>query len=151
RLKKVRSAGQFVPPSLEGTVVFPGFDGGGEWGGGAFDPQTGLFYINSNEMAWILRLVERPSAKDRPSGRSLYLSHCANCHGKDLHGNPPEFPSLVDIGEKYASSEIATVVRQGSGRMPAFAPLQGPAIRAIVRFLVAGEDIDVAAAPDIGL
>ena len=38
RLRQVRSAGQFVPPSLEGTVIFPGFDGGGEWGGAAFDP-----------------------------------------------------------------------------------------------------------------
>ncbi|HYM09763.1 MAG TPA: PQQ-binding-like beta-propeller repeat protein, partial [Bryobacterales bacterium] len=57
QLRKLRSAGQFVPPSFEGTVVFPGFDGGGEWGGGAFDPETGLFYVNANEMAWILRLL----------------------------------------------------------------------------------------------
>ena len=54
QLRKVRNAGAFVPPSLQGTVVFPGFDGGGEWGGASFDPETGLFYVNSNEMAWIL-------------------------------------------------------------------------------------------------
>ena len=46
RFRKVRSAGQFVPPSLQGTIVFPGFDGGGEWGGAAFDPETGLLYVN---------------------------------------------------------------------------------------------------------
>ena len=61
--EKIRSAGQFVPPSFEGTVVFPGFDGAAEWGGAAFDPATGLLYVNSNEMAWILRLVERPKAE----------------------------------------------------------------------------------------
>ena len=40
RLRQVRSAGQFVPPSTQGTVIFPGFDGGAEWGGAAFDPET---------------------------------------------------------------------------------------------------------------
>ena len=33
RFKKLRSAGQFIPPSTDGTIIFPGFDGGGEWGG----------------------------------------------------------------------------------------------------------------------
>ncbi len=67
RLRKVRSAGQFVPPSLEGTVIFPGFDGGGEWGGAAFDPASGWLYVNANEMPWILRLVEaaRQAAGER--------------------------------------------------------------------------------------
>ncbi len=51
RFRKVRSGPQFTPPGLEGAVVFPGFDGGGEWGGQAFDPETGLYYVNSNEMA----------------------------------------------------------------------------------------------------
>ena len=39
RLRQVRSNGQFVPPSTQGTVIFPGFDGGAEWGGSAFDPR----------------------------------------------------------------------------------------------------------------
>ena len=32
-------------------------DGGAEWGGPAYDPTTGLLYVNANEMAWVLRLV----------------------------------------------------------------------------------------------
>src|SRR5436190_2273160 len=50
RFKKLRSAGQFIPGSREGTIIFPGYDGGAEWGGSAFDPATGLLYVNSNEM-----------------------------------------------------------------------------------------------------
>ena len=75
RFRKVRSGGVFAPPSSEGTVVFPGFDGGGEWGGAAFDPESGLLYVNSNEMAWILRMVERktPSAGRRPRSVSSAL------------------------------------------------------------------------------
>ena len=41
RFKKSRAGGQFIPPSLEGTILLPGFDGGGEWGGSAHDPTRG--------------------------------------------------------------------------------------------------------------
>ena len=48
--RKLRSGGQFVPLTVgQDTVVFPGFDGGAEWGGQAFDPETGIFYVNANE------------------------------------------------------------------------------------------------------
>src|SRR5436190_2016111 len=109
RLRTLRNGGQFTPPSREGTVIFPGFDGGGEWGGAAFDPETSLLYVNSNEMAWVLRLVERPPAKARPSGQGLYLQYCASCHREDRRGTPPEFPSLIGIGEKYTASEVSRI------------------------------------------
>ncbi|HVN82434.1 MAG TPA: PQQ-binding-like beta-propeller repeat protein [Terriglobia bacterium] len=137
---KVRSGGQFTPPSLQGTVVFPGFDGGGEWGGPAFDPETGLLYVNSNEMAWILRLVKRPEVKGRTSGRDLYMANCANCHRSDLKGSPPEFPSLIKVGDKYTEDEISTVISKGAGRMSSFAHLEDAAIQAIVSYLVSGKD-----------
>ena len=41
QFRKLRSQGQWTPPSFEGTIIFPGFDGGAEWGGSAFDPETG--------------------------------------------------------------------------------------------------------------
>ena len=50
RFRRLISGPLFAPPSYKGTVVFPGFDGGGEWGGVAFDPETALLYVNSNEM-----------------------------------------------------------------------------------------------------
>jgi quinoprotein glucose dehydrogenase len=143
RLRTLRSGDQFTPPSHQGTVIFPGFDGGGEWGGAAFDPETGLLYVNSNEMAWVLRLVERPKPKERTSGRGLYLSHCANCHGKDLAGTPPEFPTLVRIGDKYEAPRISKLTRGGIGRMPGFAYLGHRGIEAITRYLVSGEDTPV--------
>jgi len=51
------ATGLFTPPSREGTIIFPGVDGGGEWGGAAFDPESALLYVNSNEMPWIMRLI----------------------------------------------------------------------------------------------
>ena len=118
RFRQIRSAGPFVAPSLQGTIVFPGFDGGGEWGGAAFDPASGLLYVNSNEMAWVLRLIERPKSEGRISGREMYVRNCVTCHRQDLRGTPPEFPSLVGIGDKYTQSELRAIVREGAGRMP---------------------------------
>ncbi|MFQ5740077.1 MAG: PQQ-binding-like beta-propeller repeat protein [Acidobacteriota bacterium] len=140
RFGRVRSGDQFTPPSLQGTVIFPGFDGGGEWGGGAFDPETGIFYVNSNEMAWILRLVERPPAGPLPSGRALYLEHCASCHKSDLSGSPPEFPSLSSLPKEGVTDEVEEIIHDGAGRMPGYAQLGGEAIRELTRYLISGQD-----------
>ena len=145
RLHKLRSAGQFVPPSFEGTVIFPGFDGGGEWGGAAFDPSSGWLYVNSNEMPWVLRLVNRP--KDgQTTARSLYIARCSGCHRQDLQGTPPEFPSLVGIAQRRTREQVAAIIRQGNGRMPAFPKLPADAFNAIVTYLLTGEDLEVAPA-----
>jgi len=144
-LRQLRSNGQFVPPSLQGTVILPGFDGGGEWGGAAFDASSGLLYVNANEMAWIMKLVERPSKSGGGStaGRQ-YAQKCAGCHGADRKGTPPEFPSLIGIGERHSDAEVETVIRKGNGRMPAFGNLQAAEVAAITRFITKGEDKEVA-------
>ncbi|HEX4231820.1 MAG TPA: PQQ-binding-like beta-propeller repeat protein [Bryobacteraceae bacterium] len=146
RFQKLRSAGQFVPPSREGTIIFPGFDGGGEWGGPAFDPQTGLLYVNANEMAWVLRLVPRESNAQAKTGKALYLNECAGCHRQDLAGSPPEFPSLQHIGDTLDENDVMTMMSQGSGRMPSFAHLGNQQLHAIMRYVVYREDVAVQAA-----
>ncbi|HEX5413328.1 MAG TPA: PQQ-binding-like beta-propeller repeat protein [Terriglobia bacterium] len=148
QLLKLRYGGQFIPPSREGTVIFPGFDGGGEWGGPAFDPTTGLLYVNANVMAWILRLVPRPRTRGLVNGRELYLSKCSNCHKANLAGSPPEFPSLKNIAKKYNESQVADIIRKGGGRMPAFAQIGGRPIEAIATYLVTGKQTMARAAWD---
>ena len=135
----LRKRGEFDPPSLQGTILFPGMDGGGEWGGVAVDPRSGLLYVNANEMAWTVRLAERKMPDDRPaSGKDLYLRLCASCHRADLRGNPPEFPSLVALAARRSVDEVAAVVRDGRGRMPGNAQLHPAVRRAIVRYVVSG-------------
>ncbi len=140
---KVNSGGQFIPPSLRGTIIFPGYDGGGEWGGGAFDPETGIFYVNSNEMPWILRLVERSAAGTQPSAQNLYLRNCASCHKKDRTGSPPEFPSLTGLGDRLAISEFISITAAGRGRMPGFSHLPTKNLDAIARYVMLGEDAKI--------
>jgi quinoprotein glucose dehydrogenase len=47
----------FTPPSLEGTVALPGVIGGAGWGGGAFDPMSGIFYVKANNSPALLQLA----------------------------------------------------------------------------------------------
>jgi membrane-bound PQQ-dependent dehydrogenase (glucose/quinate/shikimate family) len=46
---RLTNKGMYTPASLEPTLMFPGFHGGGNWSGGSFDPTTGLLYVNMNE------------------------------------------------------------------------------------------------------
>jgi quinoprotein glucose dehydrogenase len=129
---KKLATGFYTPPSFEGTIIFPGVDGGAEWGGAAFDPDTALLYVNSNEMPWIMRLIPN-------NDQSLYNSKCATCHKEDRSGSP-QAPSLVGIGEHHSRDEIATVIREGTGRMPGNPDMGARNINDLVDFLLTGKD-----------
>lgn len=129
----------FDPPNTRGTIIFPGVDGGGEWGGPAYDPQTGLLYVNSNEMAWLLRMVPR-------SDRSIYGANCASCHGESGKGTAGG-PTLEAIGGRRSREQIAQLIREGSGRMPAFgAMFDNATVNDLVNYLLTGKDIEATAA-----
>jgi quinoprotein glucose dehydrogenase len=131
-----RSAGQFVPLGVnQQTVVFPGFDGGAEWGGQAFDPDTGLYYVNANDLAWTGGLAPNTGGQ---SGEALYLQHCASCHRDDRLGSPPSIPALVGLGDRRSFAEVARLVVEGAGRMPGLPGLAQTSVNAIVQFTLAG-------------
>ncbi len=131
QFKTLTSGPLFTPPT-NGLIVFPGVDGGAEWGGGAFDPETGLLYVNANEMPWIMRLIPNTDT-------ALYGSKCASCHRSDRTGGP-QAPSLVDVGTRLTRDEIAAVIRTGTGRMPGFPDMGAKNIGDVVEFLVSGKD-----------
>lgn len=56
-IRTMRSEGIYTPPSLRGSVVYPGFLGGMEWGGLAFDPASGLILTNTNRLATVATLI----------------------------------------------------------------------------------------------
>jgi quinoprotein glucose dehydrogenase len=135
---KFRSGGQFVPFSAgRDTVVFPGFDGGAEWGGQAFDPETALFYVNANDIAWTGAMAVNEPAK---GGRALYQQHCSSCHRDDRQGTPPQIPSLVGIGDRRTREQLTTVIRRGAGRMPGFPNLEDRDVRAVIDYMITGRD-----------
>ena len=136
------SGGQFVPLEVgRETVVFPGFDGGAEWGGSAFDPETGLLYVNANDIAWTGSLAEN---KGSDSARQLYLNHCAGCHGDSMAGAPPQIPALTGLNGRFNSAAVTKIVREGSGRMPAFSALSATDTSRLVDYVLNGEDKELA-------
>jgi len=134
QFKSFRSGGLFVPFSVDiQTVIFPGFDGGAEWGGPAIDPAAGVIYINSNDLPWTGGLTENHG--DPSSGDTIYQTQCATCHGTDQAGSPPAFPSLVEVGKRMKQTEITETIRNGKGRMPGFPNLTNADMAALLRFL----------------
>jgi len=144
KFNQFRSEGQFIPFGVgKDTVIFPGFDGGGEWGGPAVDAETGIIYINSNEMAWTGALA--PNTGEN-SLRAIYMSQCSICHGENMTGSPPAMPSLIGVGERLTPMQIATAIKNGKGRMPGFPNLTEDQISALVSFLLSGESKELASA-----
>ncbi len=142
RFKTFRSEGQFVPLSVgKDTVVFPGFDGGAEWGGSAADPETGILYVNANDIVWTGALAETTVHK---SAKAIYLSQCALCHGDNRDGTPPAVPRLVGIADRLSQRQIATTIWDGKGRMPGFTNLSGEQVDALLTYLSTGKDTQLA-------
>ncbi len=144
RFKTMVSGGQFIPPSVgKDTVVFPGSDGGAEWGGLAYDPETGLLYVNSNEQVWLYGLAENPKPGAELSGKDLYLTNCAACHGEARTGAPPAIPSLVDIGKRMTAAQVRSTAFYGRGRMPGFPTMSPGYLDAIVAYVRDGTEAHV--------
>jgi quinoprotein glucose dehydrogenase len=74
KIKSLRSEGLFTPPSLEGSIVFPGNVGGMHWGGMSYDPKRNLMIVNTNRLATVVKLIPRDDfAKTRLSASNNRL------------------------------------------------------------------------------
>ncbi len=134
--RSYNNKGPFTPLRVDQpTIVFPGYDGGAEWGGPAVD-RKGVLYVNENEMAWIGSLAARAAPPAGTSaGETLYRAQCAVCHGPDRKGSPPAFPDLTDVASRRSAAEMDAIVKGGKGRMPGFTQLSEAQRGAIIGFL----------------
>jgi quinoprotein glucose dehydrogenase len=135
RFEKVKPHAPFTPPSEQGTIIFPGFDGGAEWGGAAADPD-GILYVNANEMPWILTMVPTKGDAAATTGEALYTQLCAACHGVDRKGNPAQnVPSLTDVAQRLKKPDVVSLLQTGRNVMPAFAFLTQTQGQQLAEFL----------------
>ena len=127
-------AGQFGPPPLGRVLAaLPGANGGGEWGGAAVDPTTGVLYVNANETPRFYGLVQPRSPTSR--GERIYQQRCSACHGLARLGTPPDIPGLVGISARMTDPQIADLVHQGKRRMPPFHDLSDIQLQALLTYL----------------
>jgi quinoprotein glucose dehydrogenase len=140
RLASYKTGNMFNPPSKEGTVVFPGFDGGAEWGGPAVDPSTGILYVNASEMPWVLTMIdvkndEKINETYFQAGQRLYIKRCVACHGPERKGGG-NYPSLIDVNKKYNEAAFDQLISNGRKMMPAFNTLSGEEKSAVASFIL---------------
>jgi glucose dehydrogenase len=80
---------------------------------------------------------DKPAESSHVAKSDVYQSNCAMCHGINLKGNPPSFPSLIGVGQRRTSEEITELVRHGRNAMPAFttAQLSDADLQSVLRYL----------------
>ncbi|GGA95744.1 outer membrane protein assembly factor BamB family protein [Puia dinghuensis] len=163
RLAGYRTGRPFIPPSRQGTVIFPGFDGGAEWGGPAYDEETGLLYINANEMPWVLTMIDAKKGVAGGAGgkeatpvagggaghgahgaavptvgeaaKMLYATDCQVCHGANRQGGG-NFPTLVGMNKKYTTEGFISLISEGRRMMPAFKQLSADEKQALAAYIL---------------
>ena len=140
KLAGYRTGKMFMPESKEGTIIFPGFDGGAEWGGPAVDPADATLYVNANEMAWILKMIDldnTPKTNEDygAAGQRLYLQNCMSCHGPDRKGSG-NYPSILDVNKKMNKDQFVQFISAGRRMMPAFSFLQPGDKEAIASYVL---------------
>lgn len=136
----------YTPPATTSTFLFPGFDGGGEWGGAAADPD-GILYVNSSEMPWVVKMLpyEAPDNQLLASkGKQVYDVACIACHGPDLKGGAiyGNAPSLVGLKERLDPAAVVKVIKEGRGIMPSFSSLEASELSALTAFLLESDEVD---------
>lgn len=140
KLAEVSTGFIFNPNTKKGTVIFPGFDGGAEWGGPAFDPTTEIMYVNANEMPWILTMVENNNKvlvneNNAAAGKRIYTSNCMACHGPERKGSG-NYPTLIGVDKKYTSSSFINLIASGRRMMPAFKQLKKEEVEALASYVL---------------
>jgi quinoprotein glucose dehydrogenase len=132
--------GRYDPPSERG-IIYYGLHGGGEWGGPAYDPASNTLYINTNQVAWHIEMVNNKKVKATDGGavhpgQMVYLQKgCVACHGADRKGHDTQ-PGLDRVKSKYQPAEVAAIIKNGQGAMPAFGGLTPGELAALTDFLM---------------
>ena len=140
KVKNMRLGDIFIPPSIEGSITLPQFNGGTDWGGAAFDPETQHLIVNcSNEVEWISMMKSNPrkNSTQYNFGQHLYQSICSVCHGYGNPRNPgsPSLENLKKIRNERTKEEILQVLKEGKGQMPKFTTLSDDERNAVIAFL----------------
>ncbi|RFS26952.1 pyrroloquinoline quinone-dependent dehydrogenase [Chitinophaga silvatica] len=143
QLKTLGHNHMFLPPDEKGTIIMPGFDGGAEWGGQAYDETTGLFYVNANEVPWLLKMLPKKQTKSSvetnlQAAKRLYTTHCVACHGAQLAGGG-NYPSIANVETKYTNQSFNELLMGGRRMMPSFAQLKKEEREALASFILKQE------------
>jgi quinoprotein glucose dehydrogenase len=141
RIAALRSEGIFTPPSLQGSVQFPGSAGGMNWGGISIDPVAGVLYANQLHTALVSILIPRAEYDAMDPAQIVYPEEAypqrGTPYGVKRHAllsdwgapcNPPPWGTLSAVDLR--TGELRWRVTLGSTRdmapFPLWLPLGAP-------------------------
>jgi quinoprotein glucose dehydrogenase len=85
---RIDDQGRFTPPSTRGAISWPATVGGVEWGGGAVDPTTNTYVVNSDRVPQVYTLIPRSEAEkqygDKLRGQGGYAAQAGSAYGFKL-------------------------------------------------------------------
>ncbi len=129
-----RTGPLYTPPSLEGSLVRPAGSGVANWGGGAFDPETGMLYVKASNVAGMQRLVKfDPETTTNPFADTTdpdYVGYDADLGGRatfenGIPLNKPPYAYLVALDLSTGDVAWRVPFGRGSDRLRAHPALQG--------------------------
>ncbi len=121
-LATLRNEGLFTPPSLQGTLLFPSFAGGMNWGGVAFHPGRRVVVVNTMRFPFWVRLSRRADpARGNQRGTPYTMDRAPFVSPRGLPCTPPPWGTLVavDLDSGTVRWEVPL------GRMPPLATMPG--------------------------
>ena len=102
RLRQFEHGPLYTPPSLKGTLTVPGIFGGANWGGSAFDPDSGVLYVPSIMGPSVFRLApgnpEQTNLLYRPGGVGLRID-AAMIDGLSIFKPPYSHVAALDMNK----------------------------------------------------
>ncbi len=127
----------FAPVTTEKTILNPGFYGGANWGGGAFNPKSNRYFINATEAPALVHYEEIVMSPEESNaqGKLAFKNYCSGCHGQQLEGFYPYAPNLRGISKRLLKNEAIATVQRGKGRMMSFAHLPQHEIETVTDYL----------------
>jgi len=81
------------------------------------------------------QIVNPEKSSTTITGRALFQKNCAACHGTDLNGHTPAFPSLKEVKTRMTKEQVADLLKTGRNNMPSFSYLSDAERQALVGFL----------------
>lgn len=156
QLKRMKTGNIFLPPGFQASVALPQFNGGGEWGGCAFDPTTRTLYVNGSSEAESISMVPAKPRDDitlAELGRRLYGTICSACHGFERANTPaaPTFATLKGVKDRLSRQQVLELLDTGRNQMPSFATFSSVEKRAVTAFLFEEGTEEIISAKDLKL
>lgn len=146
KIQASRAEGMFTPPSLRGSVIFPGNIGGMAWGGAAFDPERGLLLVPTNRLAAFIRLIPRDKFDEElrkhpddvefapQRGTPYGLARSWLLTPRKIPCNPPPFGTLtaIDASTAQVKWEVPLGTLAWLADNPAAAKLGSPSLGGLI-------------------